>query len=90
MKSILCGSLSLLALANAQFYGSYGRNVLIRPHVSSHSFPFQTESRLASPQPAQVNTELAENVRTVATQISRGSEMFSFDMFRVSILIDFI
>lgn len=87
---------TILALGSAQYYGSFGRNVLIRPQESA--FPFQNtqfqntafqntlQSRSdAGPLLTRVNSDPSQNIRLASTQISSGSEAFSFDIFRVSI-----
>lgn len=88
--SILCGILTFLAFGSAQFYGTYGRNVLIRPQVAPYPYspnPYTIQGRLAAPQfLTRVNPDMPQNVRMASTQISRGSEMFSFDMYRVSFI----
>lgn len=88
--SIFCGFMTLLAFGSAQYYGSYGRDVLIRPQVASYPYspnPYTIQSRLAAPQfLTRVNADMPQNVRMASTQISRGSELFSFDMYRVSFI----
>lgn len=85
--NIIC-AMALLSLVSAQFYGSYGnygRDVLIRPQapIPYPQNAYQIQSRLA-PLPLTRTPEMPHNVRMAATQISRGSEQFSFDMFQVS------
>lgn len=83
------GILMPLSLASAQFYGSYGRNVLIRPQAPQFLFPYPyppVQGQLSSvPLLSRINVETPQQIQQASAQISRGSEMFSFDMFRVSI-----
>lgn len=75
---------TVLALGSAQYFGDFGRNVLIRQQESA--YPFLTQSRSgAVPLLARVNADTTQNIQLASTQISRGSELFSFDMFRVSV-----
>ncbi|XP_031636188.1 uncharacterized protein LOC116349073 [Contarinia nasturtii] len=83
--STLCALLSLLVVANA----NYGRRDLIRPtpapQYSSHGYRFYQgfqpiESRF-SPQDTSVNSNVPQDIRMASTQISQGSEKFSFEMF---------
>lgn len=90
---IIYCSLMLVALGSGQFYGTYGRDVLIRPRVSQASpysyyqSPFPTASRISTPLTNRANIDVPQNIQSASIQISRGSEMFSFDMFRVSIFL---
>lgn len=83
---LTCGLLTLLAsgaFGNAQFYGSYGRDVLIRPQLAPYPYvnPLQIQSR-SSPvlSASRIGADMPQNVQA----ISQGAEMFSFDMYRVS------
>lgn len=69
------------ALGSAQFYGSYGRNSYFAPIT----FP-QPQSRAAIPIPleSRLGADVQPEIQKSSTQISRGSEQFSFEMFYVS------
>ena len=86
---VTCGLLTLLALGafgNAQFYGTYGRDVLIRPQLAPYPYsnPFEIQSSRSAPvfSASRISADMPQNVRA----ISQGAEVFSFDMYRVSCL----
>lgn len=68
-------------LGSAQFYGSYGVNSYFAPLT----FP-EPQSRTSIPIPieSRVGVDVQPEILKTSTQISRGSEQFSFDMFYVS------
>lgn len=80
---VLCCCVTLLAFGSAQYYGTYGRNVLIRPQLAPYPYspnPFQVQSAVAPSLLSRVGADMPQNARV----ISQGAERFSFDMYRVS------
>lgn len=85
MNKLVISSFCVLLLLQVAFaYNLYPNGYpLIRPA----SYPFQLNSRLAAvPVVNQMNA--SPNVKAAGAQISRGSEMFSFEMFHVSLIFD--
>lgn len=70
-----------LEFGNAQFYGSYGHNSYLA--LAPITFP-QAQSYSTVPLLSRVGTESMPQILKTSSQISSGSELFSFDMFYVS------
>lgn len=78
----LCSLLWLLVLANAQQYKG-----LIRSEQSPRPIYYNQRGRVQLDNRfTQFTSNQPQDVRTASTQISQGSEKFSFEMFTVSIL----
>lgn len=72
--------LLLFVYANAQFYGSYGRNSYLAPIT----FPEATNRATTVPVLSRVGADFPSDIQATSAQISRGSEQFSFEMYYVS------
>lgn len=94
--SVLCSFATLLTFGSAQYYGShgfygrdapYGRDILIRQQRPIYQ-PNIFQSQVAPSLQTRFDADMSQDIRLAAAQISRGSEMFSFDMYRVSFTVN--
>lgn len=74
--------LAHFVMGSAQFYGSYGQNSYFAPIT----FPEPQSQRVPTTLPllSRVGIENVPDIQKTSNQISRGSELFSFEMYYVS------